>query len=125
MLIRYRGFRPRHRDILYHSGDWAEGDVKDVPEDMGRKLLRHPDVFRRAKNGAEPVETVAALEPGAARAGEAERTQEARDIVNAMTDKEAVADFALANFQRRLSRKQGLGAMKREAVMLIDQYGIA
>lgn len=123
MRIRYQGFRPRHRDNLYGTGDWEAGTVKEVPEDMGRKLLRHPDVFRRAKNGAEAVETVAAPEPGRPDA-EAARAQEARDIVAAMTDRQAVADFALANFQRRLDRKQGLAAMKREAVMLIDQYGL-
>lgn len=123
MRIRYQGIRPRHRDNLYQTGDWREGDVKEVPEETATKLLRHPDVFRRAKNGAEAVETVAAPEPGRPDA-EAARAQEARDIVAAMTDKQAVADFALANFQRRLDRKQGLAAMKREAVMLIDQYGL-
>ena len=123
MLVRYRGIRPRHRDNLYQSGDWAEGDVKEVPEDMGRKLLRHPDVFRRAKNGAEAVETVAAPEPGRPDA-EAALAQEARDIVAAMTDKQAVADFALANWQRKLNQRQSLDSLKREAVMLIYQYGL-
>ena len=118
MLVRYRGIRPRHRDNLYQSGDWAEGDVKEVPEDMGRKLLRHPDV-----NGAEAVETVAAPEPGRPDA-EAALAQEARDIVAAMTDKQAVADFALANWQRKLNQRQSLDSLKREAVMLIDQYGL-
>lgn len=124
MRIRYQGIRPRHRDNLYQTGDWREGDVKEVPEETATKLLRHPDVFRRAKNGAEAVETVAAPEPERLDTGEAARLQEARDIVNGMMDKQAVADFALANWQRKLNQRQSLDNLKRETVMLIDQYGL-
>ena len=52
------------------------------------------------------------------------RLQEARDIVRGMMDKQAVADFALANWQRKLNQRQSLDNLKREAVMLIDQYGL-
>lgn len=124
MRIRYQGIRPRHMDSLYQTGEWREGDVKEVPEEIASKLLRHPDVFRRAKNGAEAVETVTAPEPRNLETGEAARLQDARDIVAGMMDKQAVADFALANWQRKLDQRQSLSAMKREAVILIDQYGL-
>lgn len=123
MRIRYQGIRPRHRDNLYQTGDWREGDVKEVPEEIGAKLLRHPDVFRRAKNGAEAVETVTAPEPRNLETGEA-ALQEARDIVAGMMDKQSVADFAFANWQRKLDQRQSLDSLKREAVILIDQYGL-
>lgn len=126
MLVRYHGHRANHRDNLYQTGTWAEGQVKDVPEAVGRKLLRHPDVFSPAgkpKSGP-PVEKVEEPAPSTAEANEAARVQNARDIVNGMTEKQSVADFALANYQRKLDQRQSLDNMKREAVMLIDQYGL-
>ena len=124
MLVRYRGHRAIHRDNIYQTGDWAAGQVKDVPDAVGVKLLRHPDVYETA---AQPkTGTVEKVEETAPQleANEAARVQNARDIVNGMTEKQAVADFALANYQRKLDQRQSLDNMKREAVMLIDQYGL-
>ena len=124
MLIRYQGFRPAHRDNLYQTGEWKSGDVKDVPEDIAAKLLRHPDVFRRAKNGAEPTEKVEPPQSAALEDIEAARMQDIRYQVGNMTEKQAVIDFAQANFGRKLSSKLGLEKLKLEAVRLIDLYGL-
>jgi len=127
MLIRYTGFRSRHRDVLYQTGEWLAREVKDVPDAIGAKLLRHPDVFKREADDYEAevgkVETVDMPQEQTPDA-EAARAQEARDIVNAMPDKKSVADFALANWQRKLNQRQSLDKLKSEAIMLIDQYGL-
>lgn len=128
MLVRYRGFRPEHRDALYGTGDWAAGQVKDVPDDAGHKLLRHPDVFARVGKlkDKEPVEKVKSLEDADARKDEEEaRLQSARLAIDAMTRKDDVADFVRDNFRgHKLSKEHSLTRMKQEAVMLIDQYGL-
>ena len=127
MLIRYMGFRSRHRDVLYRTGEWRKREVKNVPDAFGAKLLRHPDMFVRVADDYEAevgkVETVDMPQEQTPDA-EAARAQEARDIVNAMTDKQSVADFALANWQRKLNQRQSLDKLKSEAIMLIDQYGL-
>lgn len=127
MLIRYMGFRSRHLDVLYRTGEWRKREVKNVPDAIGVKLLRHPDVFKRVDDDYEaevgPVETVD-MPTEQAPDAEAARAQEARDIVNAMTDKQAVADFAFTNFQRKLNQKSSLAKMKQQAIMFIDQYGL-
>lgn len=126
MLIEYKGHRPRHIDKLYGTGAWTPGAVKDVPDDAGHKLLRHPDMFQPGKAAEGKVEVVAKAEStGAAKALEEERrAQEARDTVAAMQDKQAVLDFALTNYRRKLDARQKLDVLKRQATMLIDQYGV-
>ena len=123
MIIEYHGRRPRHDDRLYGTGEWTPGLVKDVPDVSGQKLLRHPDMFKAGTGEAAQViakEVVAE----AAKNFEERRVQDARDTVQAMQDKQAVLDFALANYQRKLDSRLRLGELKRQAVMLIDQYGL-
>lgn len=124
MLIEYRGFRPRHADKLYGTGDWSAGMTKDVPDKAGLRLLRHPDMFRTGKKSGE-VEVVAKAEAVDESVKlEAAREQDAKDMINAMLDKQPVLDFALANYQRKLDPKLKLGELKRQAVLLIDQHGL-
>lgn len=124
MLIEYRGFRPRHADRLYGTGDWSAGMIKDVPEESGLRLLRHPDMFGAGKDDGKVETLTEATTASAARTIEDLRTQDARDSVNAMQEKQAVLDFALANYQRRLDPKLKLNELKRQAIRLIDQYGL-
>lgn len=123
MIIEYHGRRQRHDDRLYGTGEWTPGLVKDVPDVAGQKLLRHPDMFRPGTGEAAQVIVKAALDE-AAKSLEEQRTQDARDAVAAMTDKQAVLDFALTNYRRKLDSRAKLDVLKRQATMLIDQYGV-
>lgn len=124
MLIKYHGFRARHGDRLYGTGEWTPGTVKDVPDDAGARLLRHPDMFGPGKGGKVDEIVSEEATAAAAKAKEDARVQEARDAVAAMQDKQAVIDFALVNYGRKMNQRQTLDALKRQAVMLIDQYGV-
>ena len=126
--IRYVGFRDQHRDSLYGTGDWFKGQAKVVPPATYAKMLKHPDVY--VDGGTEAVPDM----PGAEVIGgdqdaekqgkkDEEATQAARDAIAAMTTKEAVADYVMANFRQKVPRTLNLENMKRQATMLIDQYG--
>lgn len=46
MYVQYNSMkRPTHSDSAYGTGEWVAGQVKMVPEETGRLLLRHADVF--------------------------------------------------------------------------------
>lgn len=59
MKVAYIGLAPRHRERLYGTGVTFHfpGDIQEVPDDVGEKLVtRHPDVFSRlSPNDGEPV----------------------------------------------------------------------
>lgn len=47
--VKYKGIHDRHNDIAYQTGIWRKGEVKALDADSARKLLKHPDVFVKAR----------------------------------------------------------------------------
>ena len=45
MKIQNISQRPGHRDTYYDTGDWAIGQVKDVPTAVAKMMLKHTDVY--------------------------------------------------------------------------------
>lgn len=119
--IGHGGNRPTHRDALYGTGlVWDYGQSLLVPTKIAAVMLaKHPEVYAPgdATDEAPPIEDKAGDE-----AQEFQRLQEARDAINAMTTKAAVAAYAKTHYQRELTSTK-LGEMRAEASQLIDQYG--
>lgn len=118
--IKYIGRREPHRDGIYETGEWTIGMVKDVPDAVALKMLKHPDVYAVAEEAPEVVEQV--MERPDKREDE-EAQQLARDAVAAMVEKEAIASYAMNNFGLKIPKTLSVENMKRQAIMYIDQYG--
>ena len=118
--IKYIGRREPHRDATYETGDWTIGMVKDVPDAVALKMLKHPDVYAVAEEAPEVVEQV--MERPDKREDE-EAQQLARDAVAAMVEKDAVANYAMNNFGLKIPKTLSIENMKQRAIMYIDQYG--
>ena len=118
--IKYIGRREPHRDGIYETGDWTIGMVKDVPDAVALKMLKHPDVYAVAEEAPEIIEQV--MEKPDKQEDE-EAQQMARDAVAAMVEKEAIASYAMNNFGLKIPKTLSVENMKRQAIMYIDQYG--
>lgn len=119
MLIQYKGFREPHRDATYETGEWTIGMVKDVPDAIALKMLKHPDVYAMADEAPSVVEQVLIRDKPAT-----DEDQNARDAIAAMQEKDAVAHYALVNFGMKIPKTLTLDNMKQRAVQLVDQYGV-
>ena len=58
MLIKFILQRPSHMDSSYGSGLWVQGQVKDVPDAIAVKLLRHKDCFEETNGESVDAEKV-------------------------------------------------------------------
>ena len=66
MYVQYNSTkRPTHSDSAYGTGEWVAGQVKMVPEETGRLLLKHADVFTTMTEAVEGAQKagVAVLAP--------------------------------------------------------------
>ncbi len=113
--------RDRHEDTIYKTGAWATGEVKNVPDDVAKKLLRHADVYVAAtakeSKGAEAVviEPVKEL---------SDKTQDTYDAIAKM-GKNAIKAFVKGNFNQNIDLRKPEAALRAEAIQLVDRFGIA
>lgn len=125
--IKYVGHRPKYREGTYGSGIVFEhGAVIEVDDALAVKLLRHKDVYVRG-DAAESVGKFE-LPPVDQKKKQAEeeegKIQDQRDAI-ALMNKEALELFVKTNFQIDIDRRKSVGALREQAINLIDQYGIA
>ena len=52
MWIKYIGDDPKHRDNLYRTGWWEQGQEKQVLAWAGKRLLQHPDMFEEGSGSS-------------------------------------------------------------------------
>lgn len=124
VMIKYIGKRPTHKDGNYGTGiQWDhQGQSKPVPAEAAAQMLRHPDVYALGEGSAPaPVEAQRKDEKQL----EEEHTQDVRDSINAMTEKQAVVDFVKANFSQDIPANKSLAKLKEQAIGLVDQFGVA
>lgn len=135
-LVEYIGRRESWKDHLYQTGlTFERGQVRSVPHDVARKLLRHGDMFAvgkaatstaKAAKAASVDDTDAILEDASKRQDEkrAELSdlQDLRDRVMLM-DKAALREFATNNYGQKFGSKDTVDAMRTAAIGFIDQYG--
>ena len=120
--IKYIGRREPHRDATYETGEWTIGMVKDVPDAVALKMLKHPDVYCAPADEQDEAALIEKVEINEKKDDE-EADQNARDAIAAMATKEAVAAYAMNNFGMKIPKTLSLENMKTQATMLVDQYG--
>lgn len=113
--------RDRHEDTIYKTGAWNTGEVKNVPDDVAKKMLRHADVYVAAtakeSKGAEAV----VIEPTKELS---DKTQDAYDAIAKM-GKEAIRTFVKSNFNMPVDLRKPEPQLRAYAIQLVDQYGLA
>lgn len=139
VAVKYIGRREEYTDRLYGTGlAFTPGQVREVPEQISRKFLRHADLFERTvavpeqkqekgtKKDSSTDDTAAKLEL-AEKKKQAEqeatnRLQDLHDQVNTM-EKDALQEFALTKYQQKVPKNLSLDNMRSRVIGLIDQYG--
>lgn len=133
VAVRYIGKKPEWMDRLYGSGlIFAAEQVRAVPLELSRRLLRHADLFEKAgaAQAAKPVEqkddTAELLEQ--AEHNRALREKDEMDLadlhrqVDSM-DFSTLADFAEQRYGLKLTKQKGLDRGRAEVHARIDQFG--
>ncbi|KPU96668.1 hypothetical protein APR50_23155 [Variovorax paradoxus] len=145
--VQYIGRRPDFTDRLYGSGlTFDLGQTREVPSEIARKLLRHADQFRSPPPQVEEADeergepdqdadsdqpaddTAEQLANAQKERDEKQRAetllQDMRDQVNAMTEKDALKDFAQQKYQQAISKTLSVENMKLKVLGLIDEFGL-
>lgn len=147
--IQYIGRRDTFTDRLYDSGlSFVKGQVREVPNETARSLLRHVDLFKEvtekdgkpvpqdvesanasAKEGSQKLDDTEQLMKAAA-AKKAEKIDEVTNVsdlhdqVARMTTKDTLEKFAKDHFNVDLDKRQKVDALKAEVHTLIDRFGV-
>lgn len=121
MLVQCKSTRPDHSDLIYGTGKWDFEEIKDVPDDMARKMLDHRDVYARPT--AVPDAPVAKVVPPV-QSPDAP-LQEFYDQLSVMT-KDQTRDFIETKFNLKVDMRkyQSETAIRDYARMLVDQFGL-
>lgn len=140
IAVEYIGYRPSFRDHLYGTGlVFTTGQVRNVPAELARKLLRHHDLFKEGTPAdveqTEPPKTEPTLDDEAVQAVEAankakqeEKDQESKvqdlhDTINTM-DKTALEAFARENYRQELDKRLSLPKLRDQVRGFVEQYGV-
>jgi len=125
MKIRYIGKRETYIEGCYGSQiEFKKGESKQVSDELGKKLLNHPDQYELDTDLGKAPEAVEAKKPAEKELSEDE-IQTLRDSLRTMT-KQGLVDFAKTNFAGvELSKSKTLDELRQDVTMLIDQYGAA
>jgi hypothetical protein len=120
-FVKCISIRELHEDTLYKTGAWLAGDVKKVPDDLAKKMLRHKDVFATASakeaKGAEEV----VIEPPKE---ENDEVQQAYDAINQM-NKEQIKTFVRTKFNMPVDLRKPETQLRAQAIQLVDRFGLA
>lgn len=118
--IRYIGKRETHTDGAYGTRlTWAQGQTLPVPVAAAAKMLAHPDVYQVG----DPITEELAPPPDTKQSDDEDRLQDLRDSINVMT-KAGLVDFVKTNYRVDLNKSQNIGALRAQAIQLVDQFGI-
>jgi hypothetical protein len=119
MLIQCISTRDSHEDTIYGTGMWTFGEVKEVPDDLGKKMARHADVYVPSTSTGEAVAKVN-LTP----VHTGEPLQEIYDNLFNMTD-EQLREFIKSKYNVPASKRQypTVDSVRAFARQLVDQYG--
>ena len=119
MNVQYISHRDSHIDTLYKTGPWVTGEVKEVPDDIGRRMVKHADVYSMSTEPASTKVLLQADEPS-----EFDKISETYDMVNAMQE-DSIRTFVKTQFMRDLDgRVHDVVKLRQMAIGLVDQYGI-
>ena len=137
--VQYIGRRESFRDHLFGTGlTFAQGQTRELPQDVARKFLRHDDQFARgdAENATKaPADTSASSDDGTRAALEkaALEQQEAAAKENQLQDmyvtiahmpKDALIEFARNNYRQELDKSKKVGELRDQVRGFVDQFGM-
>lgn len=127
ITLEYIAWRPRHIDgYVGHVWD-STGDVHAVPASIAQVMLRkHPDVYKL--HDASEADLAAAIEQEDNKDAEINEMREiedqaTRDQVLRM-EKDKVVEFIQAKFGKRMDKRQSVENLRKEAITMIDLYGL-
>ena len=116
--VTYVGFRESYKDVKYGSGIvFNKGETLAVPDAIAAKMLNHTDVYVLGKATPELKEAVPEEKP------KQEDTQDMRDQIMTM-EPDALLYYAMTEFNRTLDKRKSVDNLRRDVILLIDQYGI-
>jgi hypothetical protein len=133
VAIEFIGPRDEWVERRYKSGlTFKPGQIRSVPVDLARKLLRHNDLFAEAKLGDEgntpdADDTADMLADAEARNAEDQAALEERQgiVDQVMTmDKEALAEFAFTRYQQTVNKRRSVENLREEVIGYVDQFGV-
>lgn len=141
VAVQYVGRRDSWSDNLYGTGlHFAARQVRPIPGDIARKLLRHSDLFCEAPAEVAAAQSEAApakveqddtaqilAETAAKRDDETEALSRILDIKQqvSMMDKDALKDFAFRNWSQKLDKRESIDELRAKVAQAIDQFGVA
>ena len=145
VAIMYIGFRQFWEDTIYGTGlTFEKGQVRNVPPSIAMRLLRHSDAFREHKqhdgigetsepdtgqqDRDEQDDTQELLEQAEKQEQEhkddANRNYEALQMIDNLSTKAAVAEFAETHYQAKINQRLSLDNMRAELRALVEKFGV-
>lgn len=145
VAIMYIGFRQFWEDTIYGTGlTFEKGQVRNVPPSIAMRLLRHSDAFREHKqpddsgdaaqddagqqDQDEQDDTQELLEQAEKQEqehkDEADRNYEALQMIDNLSTKAAVAEFAETHYQAKINQRLSLDNMRAELRALVEKFGV-
>lgn len=143
--IKYIGKREPWHDRLYRTGLVFDcNQVRAIPWDMARKLLRHQDLFEKVEPVVDeepPADTSNAPNEDDEKSDDTKALLDEQDVKNkeqdeeqkelqalydqvSVMDKDALEDFAQKNYQQNIDKRRGVETLRLEVIGLIDQFGV-
>ena len=148
VAIIYIGFRQFWEDTIYGTGlTFEKGQVRNVPPSIAMRLLRHSDAFREHKQAdysgdtsqddtgqqdhdeqTSQDDTQELLEQAEKQEQEhkddANRNYEALQMIDNLSTKAAVAEFAETHYQAKINQRLSLDNMRAELRALVEKFGV-
>ncbi len=117
-LVKYISERANHNDSIYSTGPWLFGEVKNVPDVVAGKMLRHTDVYGRATADEAPNAPDVVIE---------EKTDDKDQILRdalAKMNKEQIKTFVFTQFNQAVDMRQSESNLRAHATSLMDRFGV-
>lgn len=137
IAVQYIGRKETYTDHLYGTElSFEKGQVRSLPGDIARKLLRHADMFKEGsvlatipkpdKSSDEQDDTAKLLDEAGKRQQEERKQEDAlldlKQQVSIMT-KDTLCDYALTNYRQKLDKRASVAELRQQVAGMIDQFG--
>jgi hypothetical protein len=117
-LVKYISERANHHDGIYSTGPWLFGEVKNVPDLVASKMLRHVDVYGRATLEEAPNAPEVVIETKTE-----DKDQVLRDALAKMS-KDQIKTFVFTQFNQSVDMRQSEAKLRAQAESLMDRFGV-
>lgn len=133
--VRYIGRPAQWIERKYKTGlAFTKNQVRSLPDELARKLLRHSDLFELADSLPESqpdLDLDDDTEQQLAKAKtEREQSDEVHEEAQALResvlnmDKDSLSEFAFTRYQQTINKRRSVENLREEVVGFVDQYGV-